>query len=247
MKIGIQLYTLRTIIDQNVKEVLTKVKQMGFDGVELAGFYGLSAVELHTILNDLNLEVISTHESIERLTNHIEEVIKDYQILGTKHIVIPFTRMDDKSSYLEMLPRIKSAVKKLEDAGYQVHYHNHANEFMMFDNQFVIEHLLSDIPSLRLELDVFWATFAKIDVKSFIEKYQDRIDFIHAKDMKILDGIPKFESVGLGLINYKEIYKLKNNVWIVENDKPDNDPFENIKFSIKYIKSLEVKKWKSEF
>jgi sugar phosphate isomerase/epimerase len=218
--------------------VFSSIKSFGFDGVELAGFYGLSASELKQKLNEHQLEVVSTHESIERLSKHIDQVIADYKILGTKHIVIPYTEMKNKTSYEAMLPIIKEAVRKLTKHGYTVHYHNHANEFESFDDSFVIEHLLKDVPELRLELDVYWATFAKIDVMSFIDKYQHRIDIIHAKDMILTDNGPHFESVGKGIINFSEIYSMKNSYWIVENDRPLNDPLVNIKDSIYYIKAL---------
>lgn len=238
MKIGVQLYSLRSIIENNIDHVFSSIKSYGFDGVELAGFYGLSAIELKEKLNQHQLEVISTHESIERLSKHMEQVIADYKVLGTKHIVIPYTEMKNKDSYETMLPVIKKAVKTLTTNGYTVHYHNHANEFESFDDSFVIEHLLKDIPELKLELDVYWATFAKIDVISFIEKYQNRIDIIHAKDMISTEKGPHFESVGKGVINFSEIYTLKNTCWIVENDRPLNDPLINIKDSIHYIKAL---------
>ena len=238
MKLGVQLYSLRSIIQNNVDEIFESIKSFGFDGVELAGFYGLSAIQLKEKLDFHGLEVISTHESIERLSKNIDQVIKDYQVLGSKHIVIPYTTMNDQISYQKMLPVIKEVVKALTKHNFVVHYHNHANEFASFDDAYLIEHLLKDIPEIKLELDVYWATFAKIDVLSFIDKYKDRIVIIHAKDMMISDQGPHFTSVGSGIIDFKEIYSMKNEVWIVENDRPHNDPLININDSILYIKKL---------
>ena len=238
MKIGVQLYSLRSMINNQLDETFKKLKSFGFDGVELAGFYQLSAQELKNKLSDARLEVISTHESMNRLVNDINQVIEDYKILDTKHIVIPYTEIKDKDSYELMLPQIKKVVNHLRKEGFIVHYHNHANEFQRFDDLYVIEHLLKDIPEMRLEFDIYWATIAKVDVISFLEKYQDRIDFIHAKDMKLTEEGPYFESVGKGIINYSEIYTIKNTCWIVENDKPANDPLENVSDSMKHILKL---------
>ena len=238
MKIGVQLYSLRSMITDRLDETFKKLKTFGFDGVELAGFYGLTAQELKEKLNHAGLEVISTHESIKRLKDDLDQVIKDYHMLDTKQIVIPYTEIKDKASYSNMLPIIKEATKKLIDAGFTVHYHNHSNEFESFDDMYVIEHLLKDVPEIRLEFDVYWATLAKVDVISFFEKYQHRIDIIHAKDMKLTDHGPHFESVGKGMINYSEIHTIKNTCWIVENDKPLNDPLENVFDSISYIHQL---------
>jgi sugar phosphate isomerase/epimerase len=238
MKIGIQLYSLRSMINSQLDETFKKLKSFGFEGVELAGFYQLTAQELKNKLNEAQLEVISTHESMNRLTSDINQVIEDYRILDTKHIVIPYTDIKDKETYENMLPQIKDVVNQLRKAGFMVHYHNHSNEFQRFDDMYVIEHLLKDVPEIRLEFDIYWATIAKVDVISFLEKYQDRIDIIHAKDMKLTDQGPYFESVGKGIINYSEIYTIKNTCWIVENDKPANDPLENVYDSIQYIHQL---------
>ena len=237
MKLGVQLYSLRSIIQNNIDDVFHAIKSYGYHGVELAGFYGLSAQALKDKLNHHGLEVISTHESIERLSKDIDQVMADYNILGTRDIVIPYTTMNNQETYHNMLPIIKKVATTLTQNGFNVHYHNHANEFESFDDQYVIEHLLKDVPEIKLELDVYWATFAHIDVLSFIEKYQQRISFIHAKDMKMLEDGPHFASVGQGIIDFKDIYKLKHDVWIVENDRPHNDPLENIKDSIVYIKN----------
>ena len=43
------------------------VSEMGYDGVEFAGYYNYSAEELKKILEDLNLKVAGTHIGIDTL------------------------------------------------------------------------------------------------------------------------------------------------------------------------------------
>lgn len=238
MKTGIQLYSLRSIIQNNIKETFEAIKSMGYDGVELAGLYDLSAKELKALLDEIGLDVISAHEGITNILNNTEKVIEDYQTLKTNNIVIPYTEMHDEATYYEMLPKIKEAVKSLTEAGFTVHYHNHSNEFNAFDNKYLIEHLINDIDNLYLELDVYWAKVADVDIYTFINNYQDKIKLLHAKDMIMKDDQPIFESVGEGIIDFKRIYQTINDCWIVENDNPQNDPLENIKISINNIQSL---------
>jgi sugar phosphate isomerase/epimerase len=238
MKIGIQLYTLRSVIEEDLLGNFKRLSKMGFQGVELAGFYQLSASELKSLLDQASLEVFSTHEGMKRLTNDIESVINDYKILGTKHIIIPHANLHDEQSYQEILPEIKKIVKRLTDEGFTVHYHNHSHEFVTFNGKTILDHLLEDIKELKLELDVYWARNANVDELKLIEKHQGRIHFIHAKDMKIEKGAPLFESVGSGIIDFKKIYQLTSEYWIVENDKPIGDPFVSIQKSIDYLKEL---------
>ncbi len=44
--VGIQLYSLRTVIDEDVPGVLQRIAGMGYECVEFAGYYGLSGAEL---------------------------------------------------------------------------------------------------------------------------------------------------------------------------------------------------------
>jgi len=241
MKIGLQLYTLRSIINQDLAHTLKQVKEMGFEGVELAGFYGLDAKELKEILNHSGLEVFSTHEGMTRLEGNIKQVIADYQILDTKHIIIPYAELKDELSYQENMPKIKRIVKELIASGFTVHYHNHANEFNLINGTYILDHLLNDIPELKLELDLYWALSVDVDLISYLTKHQQKIHFLHAKDMTILNGEKAFDSVGSGIIPFEEVYQISKEYWIVENDRPVGDPMENIKKSINYIVSMKEK------
>ena len=54
MKIGLQLYTIRDCIKsgEDLAEALKKVKAMGYDGVEFAGYAGLTPEEVRKALDD---------------------------------------------------------------------------------------------------------------------------------------------------------------------------------------------------
>ena len=61
MKIGLQVYSIRDDAASDFAAAMKKVKEMGYDGVELAGTYGLSAAEIKKVLAEVGLEVISAH------------------------------------------------------------------------------------------------------------------------------------------------------------------------------------------
>ena len=54
MKIAVQLYSLRDIIKGSGEEllaILPKIKALGYDGVEFAGYFGVDAATLRAALD----------------------------------------------------------------------------------------------------------------------------------------------------------------------------------------------------
>ena len=51
--IAIQLYTVRDLLAKNFKTVVTQIAEMGYVGVETAGFPGISVLEASDLFADL--------------------------------------------------------------------------------------------------------------------------------------------------------------------------------------------------
>ena len=58
--IGLQLYSIRDDCAKDLAGSLIAVADMGYDGVEFAGYHGNSASELQTMVDDLGLKVCGT-------------------------------------------------------------------------------------------------------------------------------------------------------------------------------------------
>ena len=65
--IALQLYSIRHDCERDLPGTLKAVAEMGYEGVEFAGYYGRSAAELRAMLDDLGLAVAGTHIRIETL------------------------------------------------------------------------------------------------------------------------------------------------------------------------------------
>ena len=67
MKLAVQLYSLRPHMEngENFLDILKKVKELGFDGVEFAGFHGYSAEELKKVLDELGLVAVGAHMGLD--------------------------------------------------------------------------------------------------------------------------------------------------------------------------------------
>ena len=58
LPVAIQVYGLRDLLEntpENFKEVMQKVKDLGYDGVELAGLYGLKPEYVKEVLDEVGL------------------------------------------------------------------------------------------------------------------------------------------------------------------------------------------------
>ena len=58
LPVGIQVYGLRDLLENtpdNFKNVMQQVKDLGYDGVELAGLYGLQPEYIKQILDEVGL------------------------------------------------------------------------------------------------------------------------------------------------------------------------------------------------
>jgi len=87
--IAIQMYTLREECEQDFRGTLQKVASLGFQGVELAGYGGISVAALKELLDELNLQVAASHVPLADLESNLTQVIQDQLVLSMS---LSFTR-----------------------------------------------------------------------------------------------------------------------------------------------------------
>jgi sugar phosphate isomerase/epimerase len=88
--IALQLYSLREELSKRFYEVLKEVADLGFDGVEFAGFYEKDSNELREALYRLGLGIAGVHIPIQAFSeSEIDKTISFNLALGNKHLIIP--------------------------------------------------------------------------------------------------------------------------------------------------------------
>ena len=95
MKLGLQLFTLIDTMrgPDGLRTVLRQAADAGYDGVEFAGFYGLSPEEIRAELDALHLEAAGIHlgwapMTWDDLTRDPLAVIRTAQTIGTRNVVV---------------------------------------------------------------------------------------------------------------------------------------------------------------
>ena len=136
--IALQVYSVRDAAEADFAGTMRQVKEMGYDGVELAGTYGMTAVEAKKILDEIGLELVSAHVPMDQLED--DAVLDDYAAAGLKHIAIPWlTGPKTKEELDAAIARIRSVGQRCKARGMQLLYHNHDFEFEKIDGRYILD------------------------------------------------------------------------------------------------------------
>lgn len=201
--IGIQLFTLRDLLDSDAKSLLEQVSKIGYKHVETFGlhpqddtFWGIPVDELKDVLDDNGLKTYSGHYDFSKFfsnsgSDDIHRYVEVAQKLGQEYIVAPVPPLDNlgglsPEDYQQFAEKLNEAGRIAKDAGIKVAYHNHAWEFRRFGNNTKGLDILiafTDPELVDFELDIFWLVKAGENPLDYFERYPGRFPLWHIKDM----------------------------------------------------------------
>lgn len=257
--VGIQLYTIRDAMAADVAGTLKKVSDIGYKNLELAGyadgkFYGFAPAEFKKMVNDLGMEVLSSHAAVEStgITPETAKVMADaHAEVGVKYCVQPWVNDQDRTidTYKKMIADWNEVGRIMKGVGIQFAYHNHNFEFANINGVVPYYDIFMpemDADLITMELDLFWASKAGQDPIAMFNKYPGRFQLLHFKDMKTKQE-PFFDvikddvcSVGEGVIDFKNILTAKEvagakYIFVEDDNQGNGKPFEAIETSINNI------------
>ena len=271
LPIAIQICSVRDDAKADLRATLKKIKEMGYDGVELAGLYGLSPAEIKKMFDETGLVPISAHVSINDFRADLEGTLAKYSEIGCKFIGIPSLPTENRpghEKFYEALDEIAEIGKAAKKYGIQLLYHNHDFEFVKIDGKYGLDIMYEKVPAdlLQTELDTCWVKVGGAEPVSYVGKYKGRVPVIHLKDFygekseNMYDLIGEtskaparpegfeYRPLGKGLQDIPSIIKAAEDAgatWlIVEQDNPSMGltAMECIEASINYLKEIGYKK-----
>jgi sugar phosphate isomerase/epimerase len=252
--VGIQLYTLREVLPNDVKGVIQKVAQAGYKEVETygytaeTGYWGMDAKAFKSLLDENGLKAPSGHFGLDGYmkSGNLEEIkplIAGATALGMEYFTCPWldpslrTKLDD---YKTVAARLNEAAKLCKESGLQMAYHNHDFEFQKHGEGTGYEVLLAETGKdmVKFELDLYWVVRSGNDAVALFNEHPGRFVMWHVKDMDKADNTLNTE-VGNGTIDFRSIHKHAEKAGlkhlIVEQENFAIDPFESIKKSFDYV------------
>jgi len=248
--IALQLYSVREDCRKDFKGVLEKVAEMGYEGVEFAGFYGWSADKLRDFLDDLGLKVAGAHISIEALFGeNFNKTVDFHRVLGNKYLIVPGLPIDwrnSRDSWLKTAKIFNELAEKLKTYGIRIGYHNHTVEFQRFNGETGWDLFFRNtVSEVIMQLDTGNAMrggLSNNDIIDILRRYPGRAVTIHLKEYSSKD---KNALIGEGEVDWKNILKFCEKVggtewYIVEQESYKYPPLKCVEICLKNL--LEILK-----
>ena len=244
-RIGVQLYTVRSLMEKDVAGTLEQVAAVGYDEVEFAGYYGHRPAEVREMLDGLGLTAPAVHVGLGILHDDLDATLEAAQAIGHEYLVCPWLPVNERSidHYKAHAAFFNEVGARCKEAGIQFAYHNHEFEFDVTDGQVPYDVLLdeTDADLVQMELDLFWIAKGGHDALAYFERNPGRFPLCHVKDMA--DG-ETMVAVGQGNIDFSRIFAHHEQAglvhYFVEHDNPD-DPMASITASYNHLKDLRFK------
>ena len=248
--LAVQLYTLR---DQSARDFAGTVKQVadiGYRGVEMAGYGNLkTAAEAKRALDDVGLKIVGTHVGIEALEKDINRVFDEQHALNSPTVIIPWMpeeRRADAAGWKRAAQSLSPIGARCRERGLELCYHHHSFEFQKFSGKTGMDILLENAePGLvKIELDVYWLKHGGEDPVKFIGRVGGRAPLVHLKDLAA-GPERRFAPVGAGTLDFRSILTAMRESgarWgIVEQDQCyDTPPIEAVRTSFQNLQRIGV-------
>lgn len=184
-KVGLQLYSVRDEMEKNFFGTLKAVREMGYDYVEFAGYYGHSAAEVRSMLDELGLVCISVHQGPDLFIRQGQEAVDYLTVIGAKYCAIPWYGIENyrDGKFDQTMALFAKVSDLLAKSGIRLTYHNHDFEFQDLNGKPILEQIYDALgDKIEGEIDTCWARYAGADPCALLRKYAGKMKTLHLKD-----------------------------------------------------------------
>lgn len=236
--LALQLWSVKDSMEKNVEETLKSVAQLGFNGVEFAGFFDIPADDMKGLLDKYSLKVAGSHTGCDLLFGKPQEVIAYNKIIGNKNIVCPHFDLKDEQSLEKLVSEFERVYPMYKQAGMELYYHNHNHEFFKIGDKYALELLFERLPFLKPQIDTYWVYNAGVDIADFCLQYKGRCDNIHLKDGTKTDSKP----IGNGEVDIMAVLDVADKLsakWVIMEDETwSPSGLESVAIGMKNLKNI---------
>ena len=245
-KIGLQLYSIRKVIETDFDNSINKVADMGYLGIETYTLPETVALERAAkVFKDAGLEIFSMHSELP-VGKDREMALKMADAYNCDTIVYPGWPEGDKYKNKKNIDRMVDVHNEIANflgsKGIRYGLHNHWWDFEKNDDGILPFYYLRDHVDRKIffEIDTYWAKTAGQDPAKILTDFGKRAPLLHIKDGPAVEGPKSYEQVpaGQGVMNFPAIVKAggDNIKWmIVEFDEYAKDIFDGVKDSYTYL------------
>jgi sugar phosphate isomerase/epimerase len=243
--VAVQLWSVFALAQEDFPGVLRQLSEIGYVGVEAYGLHGLKPAVVRRLLDDLGLELCSSHAPFPS-GSEARRVLDEQSELGAPVLAwsLEPEEFATEDSIARGVERVNDAAANAQAYGMRIAYHNHSAEFARLpDGRRAYDVLLDRLsPDVLVELDVYWAAVAGVDPAAVTRELGERVRFLHVKDGPATDPADAMVAAGQGSLDIPAILAANPAVaWhIVELDRCDTDVMTALRESHDYLGSLFV-------
>ncbi len=236
--VALQLWSVREDVKRDFAATVAAVAEIGYAGVELAGYGNLDAKGAKAALDAAGLRVAGLHASYASLRGDLSAVVGDALLFGSRHVTCSWWQPEQITSAAacERIGELLAEIGRTFRAyGIQFGFHNHASEFRVFNGRPAFEWILGAAAprDLAAELDVYWAHHAGYSPAKFLRDHGARIPLVHLKDEKELGGGP---------VDFDQVFAAADAVgaaewFIIEQEEYSHAPIKSVRLCFEQMKA----------
>jgi len=251
--VALQLYSVREDCAKDFTGTIKAVAEMGYEGVEFAGYYDKDAKQIKKLLDDLGLKVAGTHTGIDTLLgDELQKTIDFNKILENKFLIVPGFPEEYRSSesaWLKTAEIMNGIADKAKPYGMMVGYHNHWIEFQPMERKTAWDIFFGATnKDVVMQLDTGNALRGGGDCVSILQRYPGRAITVHlkpySKEKGARSGKEGFRPlIGKDDIPWDDIFRLcetvgKTEWYIVEYESDAYPPLEAVARCLYAIRAM---------
>jgi sugar phosphate isomerase/epimerase len=234
--VGLQLYTLFNVIDNDVQGILKKVADIGYKEIESAfsrkgGYYGMKPKEFASLVKDQGMSWQSHHvlgapfkmpanvkpmvdangkpvtfPPMRNLKENMQELVDEVAEGGVPYLVCANTPTGTLDEIKNSIDVLNKTGEACKKAGITFAYHNHDMEFKEIEGKIPYHMLLSETSAEILKMELDLCWVTKAGVDP-VELFKQHPGRFHLWHVKDIDkDMTGPQPVGTGIIDFKRIF-----------------------------------------
>lgn len=248
-RIALALWSLRRHLTtpDELTETLSRVRQLGFQRVELGGLPPLPPRELRRRLDDAGLGACGSLEDPGQVLAEPTEVAERLELLGCRLAVCPLPNvpLTSRAELAALADALSRSGERLRSRGRLLAYQPRARDFRKLEGRTILDGLLelSDPFMLHAELDTYAVQLGGGDPAAYAARLSGRLPCLQLTDYAIGDAEqPRSAALGDGNLNFRVILREAEaaacELYVVKQDPaPELDAFAEVEKSLRYLTS----------
>jgi len=251
--LGLELYSVRHDLEQDLEGTIKAVAEMGYEGVEFAGPPKHSGEELRKVLDENGLVCCGWHTPFDMVQDDaLADTIELNKTVGNRFVIIPGIPeplRDTRAKWQDMAKFFNDLAKKLADHGMLTGYHNHHVEFTELEGETPWDTFFGNTDQeVVMQLDTGNALSGGGDCVDILKRYPGRATTVHLKPYTVEPGKEDRSAgfrpiIGEDDIPWHEVFDLCEATggtewYIVEYESDAYPPLEAVKRCLDALKAM---------